>query len=486
MGFITNHYLASENCRREMNFALKRQIPYLSIMLEEVTMSAGVEMQLSANQAIFKYKMPSEEDFYRMINVTGVLQSSRELPAPKPEPAKPEAVKPEPVKPEAVKPEPAVPAAPPAAKAPKEKKAKEKPPKDAQPAAKKPLNKKALMIAAIALAAVAAVTVAVIIIAGGSGDKTADSKPSSGSQSTNSQSTNSQSTNSQSTNSQSTELQSSDLTADEGPQANDIDFMAAPDTPVSKESLLTYSPYAGRVLWGKRTFYYKTDSDLKTYFLNESKYADLAVDGGTLNLSELPYAVEVRRDDHPDIIRLTYLDQLGTEYIVQAAFAISGGKLTLSPCDKAFSDAKVIAQELKLQISLYNDSVELKTIPTGSSYARTARYINDHTAVSGSAENAEFKEVSGVEVKEFTVGSSVTVQFDDGGSAPDAKIEAYYDGSAALKLSWTKKKRLYNGSMGDFEVSKYMWIYYLNTYPYGFILIDTDNNVYFYQKPLSE
>ena len=84
VGLISANYLASDNCRREMNFALKKQIPYLSILLEEVQMSVGVEMQLSVNQAIFKYMLPTDDFFYQKVNSTSILQSSRELPAPEP------------------------------------------------------------------------------------------------------------------------------------------------------------------------------------------------------------------------------------------------------------------------------------------------------------------------------------------------------------------------------------------------------------------
>lgn len=77
MGFISANYLNSHNCRRELNFALMKQIPFLSIILEEVEMSAGMEMQLSTNQAIFLHKLQSENDLYKKLEATKLLQTSR-------------------------------------------------------------------------------------------------------------------------------------------------------------------------------------------------------------------------------------------------------------------------------------------------------------------------------------------------------------------------------------------------------------------------
>ena len=78
MGFISKNYLDSDNCKRELNFALRKHIPFLSIMLEPTEMSAGVEMQLSTNQAIFLYSLQSEDEFYYKLEATKLLRSSHE------------------------------------------------------------------------------------------------------------------------------------------------------------------------------------------------------------------------------------------------------------------------------------------------------------------------------------------------------------------------------------------------------------------------
>lgn len=71
--FVTNNSLNSHNCRRELNFALIKHKHFISIMLEPVNMSYGTQMQLSATQSIFKYKIDNEDEFYEKISNTSLL-----------------------------------------------------------------------------------------------------------------------------------------------------------------------------------------------------------------------------------------------------------------------------------------------------------------------------------------------------------------------------------------------------------------------------
>ena len=67
IAFISDNSLNSHNCRREINFALLKKKPFISVILEQVEMSLGMEMQLSATQSIFKYTLPNERDFYNKL-----------------------------------------------------------------------------------------------------------------------------------------------------------------------------------------------------------------------------------------------------------------------------------------------------------------------------------------------------------------------------------------------------------------------------------
>ena len=64
LAFITANSLNSHNCRREINFALLKKKYFISVILEPVQMSLGMEMQLSSSQSIFKYTLSSEKEFF--------------------------------------------------------------------------------------------------------------------------------------------------------------------------------------------------------------------------------------------------------------------------------------------------------------------------------------------------------------------------------------------------------------------------------------
>ena len=50
--FLSENYAKSHNCIREIHYAVAKEKEFLSIILEPVELSAGVEMQLCASQAI--------------------------------------------------------------------------------------------------------------------------------------------------------------------------------------------------------------------------------------------------------------------------------------------------------------------------------------------------------------------------------------------------------------------------------------------------
>lgn len=62
--FVSNAYLDSQNCKRELNFAISRKKEILSIFIEEVSLSPGMEMQLGSYQAVYLNRFPSRESFF--------------------------------------------------------------------------------------------------------------------------------------------------------------------------------------------------------------------------------------------------------------------------------------------------------------------------------------------------------------------------------------------------------------------------------------
>ena len=56
LAFLSKSYLASDNCRKEMHFALSHKIETVNIFLEETALSPGMEMQIGNRFALMKYQ----------------------------------------------------------------------------------------------------------------------------------------------------------------------------------------------------------------------------------------------------------------------------------------------------------------------------------------------------------------------------------------------------------------------------------------------
>lgn len=84
MAFISPNSMQSENCRREINFALSKHKPFVSIVLEKTDMPLGMEMQLSNHQSILRYNFTTWEAFIHKVlqcpNLAPCLGETEEAP----------------------------------------------------------------------------------------------------------------------------------------------------------------------------------------------------------------------------------------------------------------------------------------------------------------------------------------------------------------------------------------------------------------------
>ena len=66
LAFLSNAYVGSDNCRKEMHFAQTRKIKTVNIFLEETALTPGMEMQIGPLFALMKYSM-DEDSFYQKL-----------------------------------------------------------------------------------------------------------------------------------------------------------------------------------------------------------------------------------------------------------------------------------------------------------------------------------------------------------------------------------------------------------------------------------
>lgn len=72
--FITPRSVNSENCRRELNFALEEQVSILAVHLEETEVPDGLRLNVNNRRALFRYNDSS----YRS-NVAAALVTRAQL-----------------------------------------------------------------------------------------------------------------------------------------------------------------------------------------------------------------------------------------------------------------------------------------------------------------------------------------------------------------------------------------------------------------------
>lgn len=82
IAFITEASVNSHNCRNEINFAIQRNKDFVSLFLDDVMLSAGMEMLLSSVQGIYRSKFRTEEEFIQKLYEMPVLEQSHGTPRP--------------------------------------------------------------------------------------------------------------------------------------------------------------------------------------------------------------------------------------------------------------------------------------------------------------------------------------------------------------------------------------------------------------------
>ena len=107
MAFVTPNSMESQNCRREINFSLARNKPFLSILLEKTDMPLGMQMQLSAQQSIVRYNYDSWDGFIKKVLSCPDIEPCKAEPEPAPAPQSMPEPTPAPTPAPAAKPEPA-------------------------------------------------------------------------------------------------------------------------------------------------------------------------------------------------------------------------------------------------------------------------------------------------------------------------------------------------------------------------------------------
>lgn len=78
VAFLSENYLASNNCKDELNYARDLEKERLVVYLEQVNLPAGMAMRINRIQSVFKYVYRTQEDFYKKLFTTKNIYTCRE------------------------------------------------------------------------------------------------------------------------------------------------------------------------------------------------------------------------------------------------------------------------------------------------------------------------------------------------------------------------------------------------------------------------
>ena len=68
IAFVSNAYMRSDNCRKEMHYAVSKKKNLINIFLEETALTPGMEMQIGNLFALMKYTMSDDVFFQKLWN----------------------------------------------------------------------------------------------------------------------------------------------------------------------------------------------------------------------------------------------------------------------------------------------------------------------------------------------------------------------------------------------------------------------------------
>lgn len=99
VAFISNAYMRSDNCRREMHYAQSKKIKTINVFIEQTELTPGMELQIGNIFALMKYTYPNDEYFYDKLYGAPLLNSENFADAsPRPTVTAPKAEAPRPAK----------------------------------------------------------------------------------------------------------------------------------------------------------------------------------------------------------------------------------------------------------------------------------------------------------------------------------------------------------------------------------------------------
>lgn len=261
--------------------------------------------------------------------------------------------------------------------------------------------------------------------------------------------------------------------------------------------MLSSSPtVTENMLWGE-----KEVSD-RGEFIDSVLYQKIKTGDTEIEISAVPFYTSVDQTCN-GVILLGFLDRFGMEYYFYGNCSVKEYKLSVSQFITQFNltgknNQETVTPEqvysnkgtkiptlMTFHIFLKNGEIQLKSENFKSSVIlkNKQKSTNEYFTLRGTATKDCFNELKYISISYSPDGDAKIekLMFDDSGTPLNASVK-YTPEENRIAIKWTEEIREYNGRMETFPNGGNASFQFVNTAPYGFVLIgDHGKTVYSYQ-----
>ncbi len=261
--------------------------------------------------------------------------------------------------------------------------------------------------------------------------------------------------------------------------------------------MLSSSPtVTENMLWGE-----KEVSD-RGEFIDSVLYQKIKTGDTEIEISAVPFYTSVDPTCN-GVILLGFLDRFGMEYYFYGNCSVKEYKLSVSQFITQFNltgknNQETVTPEqvysnkgtkiptlMTFHIFLKNGEIQLKSENFKSSVIlkNKQKSTNEYFTLRGTATGDCFNELKYISISYSPDGDAKVekLMFDDSGTPINVSVK-YAPNKNRILIKWADEKRLYNGRMETFSKAGEASFQFVNTAPYGFVLIgDHGKTVYSYQ-----
>lgn len=237
-------------------------------------------------------------------------------------------------------------------------------------------------------------------------------------------------------------------------------------------------------------------------FIDSVLYQKIKTGDAEIEISAVPFYTSVD-PTYNGVILLGFLDRFGKEYYFHGEYSIDKNKLSLlhdaiqfnlsdngnneaATPEQAYSDKeRKLLGVMTFFVFPESGGLQLKSENFKSSVILKNKQesTNGYFTLRGTATKDCFNELKYISISYSPDGDAKVekLMFDDSGTPLNASV-TYTPNKNRILIKWADEKRLYNGRMETFSKAGEASFQFVNTAPYGFVLIgDHGKTVYSYQ-----